>query len=143
MKEQRDEGSFLLDESVYFEIWKTKKDHDFEEDVFKAASNGKLSSIIYILANGTNINIEFPNEEYDGMRMKNSTPMFFSARYGHLKVVEYLIDHGANVNAKNSFNETPLHYSALNGHLKITEYLVYCGAYRNEKDCNVCFYYNQ
>jgi ankyrin repeat protein len=45
--------------------------------------------------------------------------------------VEYLVDHGADVNAKNENGETPLHYAASNGHLPIVQYLVQHGANMN------------
>ena len=47
---------------------------------------------------------------------------------GHLNIVEFLVSHGANVNAKNNNNETPLHIAWKNGHKDIVEYLVSHGA---------------
>ena len=38
------------------ELWQLKKPEDFEPNVFEAATKGKLTSIIYLLATGTNIN---------------------------------------------------------------------------------------
>jgi ankyrin repeat protein len=38
---------------------------------------------------------------------------------GHLAVVQYLIQNGANVNATNSEKNTPLHWACLNGHIEV------------------------
>ena len=36
--------------------WKSTKGPDFTDDIFEAAKDGKLSSVVYLLANGTNVN---------------------------------------------------------------------------------------
>jgi len=83
--------------------WKSTKAPDFESNIFEAAAKGKLTSIMYLLANGTNVNEEYQeDEEYDGLDMKNSTPLHFSSRYGHLSVVEYLVNQKADINSKNN-----------------------------------------
>ena len=83
--------------------WKSTKAPDFEGNIFEAAAKGKLTSIMYLLANGTNVNEEYQeDEEYDGLDMKNSTPLHFSSRYGHLSVVEYLVNQKADINSKNN-----------------------------------------
>jgi len=78
--------------------WKTTIPPNFEGNVFIAAATGKLSSIMYLLSNGTTADIYYQNETYDGLEMKNATPLDFSSRYGHLGVVEYLINNGAIIN---------------------------------------------
>jgi len=80
--------------------WRSTKPPDFEGNIFEAAAKGKLTSIIYLVANGTNVNKKYPNEKYDDNYMKNSTPIHFSSSYGHLRVVEFLINHKASLNAK-------------------------------------------
>jgi len=83
--------------------WKSIKAPDFESYIFEAAAKGKLTSIIYLLANGTNVNERFPIfDKYDGLCLKNSTPLHFCSRYGHLSVVEYLVNQKADINAKDN-----------------------------------------
>ena len=82
--------------------WKSTKAPDFESNIFEAAAKGKLTSIIYLLANGTIVNERYPSDKYDGWGMKNSTPLHFSSRYGHLSVVEYLVNQKANINEKDN-----------------------------------------
>jgi len=44
--------------------------------------------------------------------------------YGHINVVEYLVNIGADINSKSLNHETSLHYSAIKGHLSVVEYLI-------------------
>jgi len=64
------------------------------------------------------------------------TPLHYAARYGHLSVVEYLVNQKADINAQSSGypSGTPLHYAAQNGHLSVVEYLVNQKADINAKD---------
>jgi len=111
-----------------FGKWKSTKAPDFEGNIFKAAAKGKLTSIIYLLANETVVNekynneneeeemdiedndeeeeeeidIEYYDEEEEKLLREDSTPLHFSSMFGHLSVVEYLLYKKADVNAKDS-----------------------------------------
>jgi len=67
------------------------------------------------------------------------TPLHYAARYGHLSVVEYLVNQKADINAKDGDDYTPLHFSAENGHLSVVEYLINQKADINSKDNRVEF----
>ncbi len=56
------------------------------------------------------------------------TALHTAATYGHLAVVQYLVEQGASINAQGTNGETALMWAALNGHLEIVEYLVGQGA---------------
>jgi len=62
------------------------------------------------------------------------TPLHFAAQAGQTDVVEYLIAHGADVDAKNSSDETPLHAAAAKGHKEIVELLIAKGAEVNAEN---------
>jgi len=95
MKNKREEFEGIVNGK-----WKSIKAPDFEGNIFEAAATGKLTSIVYLLANGTNVNEIYNNEDYYfDWGMKNSTPLHFSSLFGHLRVVEYLVNHKADVNA--------------------------------------------
>jgi len=136
-KEKEEEERKQKEEFERNEKWKSTKAPDFEGNIFEAAAKGKLTSIIYLLANGTNVNEKYQNDEYDGWgRMKNSTPIHFSFRYGHLNVVEYLVNQNADIDSKNDGLCAPLHFAAGGGCLSVVEYLVNQKADINAKDKN-------
>jgi len=133
-KKEEDERK-IKEEYESIEKWKTTKAPDFEGNIFEVAAKGKLKSIIYLLANGTKVNEWFSNDNYDGwVGMQNSTPLHFSSRYGHLHVVEYLVNQKAVINSKDNEYRTPLHCAAINGHHRVVEYLVNQKADINAKD---------
>jgi len=76
---------------------------DFIGDIFEVAKDGKLTSVIYLLANGTNVNSKDPSN--DGWHYTNRTALHYAAEYGHLSVVEYLVNHKADINAKDNYIE--------------------------------------
>ena len=57
-----------------------------------------------------------------------SDALYGAARNGHTDVVEYLLRHGASVNAKGVFGGTALHWAAMNGHAGTVDLLVARGA---------------
>jgi len=69
------------------------------------------------------------------------TPLHYSAQFGQLSVVEYLVNQKADINAKNKDDLTPLHLAAANGHLSVVEYLVNQKADINAKNNYVEFLY--
>lgn len=63
-----------------------------------------------------------------------SDALYAAARNGHAGVVAYLLDSGANVNAKGVFGGTALHWAAMHGHRGTTQLLVSRGADVTIKD---------
>ncbi|KAK6481232.1 60 kDa lysophospholipase isoform X2 [Huso huso] len=64
-----------------------------------AAKIGDINALEAIREMGSNLN----SEDYDGQ-----TPLHIAASEGHLKVVQYLLGHGATVHAKDRYSDTPL-----------------------------------
>jgi len=56
------------------------------------------------------------------------TPLHWAARYGHLSVVQYLCEQGADNEARNMYHNIPLHWAARYGHLPAVQYLCEQGA---------------
>jgi uncharacterized protein len=63
-----------------------------------------------------------------------SDALYAAARNGHSEVVEYLIGHGANIDAKGVFGATGLHWAAINGHARTVQLLISRGADLTLKD---------
>ena len=65
------------------------------------------------------------------------TPIYVACQNGHIEVVKYLVEHGANINkGNNNNNATPLDIACEKGHEKVVKYLVEHGAYIHEGDNN-------
>ena len=105
-----------------------------------AAGLGKLETVEGIIASGADLSAhrrrgapESPDDHWpaDSAQIRGdvlSDAMFSAARNGHTEVVEYLLDQGAQVDAKGVFGGTGLHWAAINGHRKTVELLIARGA---------------
>ncbi|MHB1329497.1 MAG: ankyrin repeat domain-containing protein, partial [Gemmatimonadales bacterium] len=63
-----------------------------------------------------------------------SDALYAAARNGHTTVVEYLADHGADINARGFFGATGLHWAAINGHRQTVAWLMARGAALDLRD---------
>ena len=71
---------------------------------------------------------------YTGWIRSGETPLHIAAYEDALKVAEYLVGRGADINAKTKRGSTPFHFAAWNDALKVAEYLVGRGADINAKN---------
>jgi len=55
-------------------------------------------------------------------------PLYLAASEGRLEAVRYLLNEGADVNAREKFGGTPLTEAAYHGHLNVVEELLFHGA---------------
>jgi len=87
-------------EGILLDEWKTKKPESFVDNIFLAALNGNLSSVIFLVSNGCDINSKCPKDIQDEWSVPNATPLHFASLNGHLSVVDYLSKNGADINAQ-------------------------------------------
>ncbi|KAN0133423.1 Ankyrin repeat-containing domain protein [Lactarius tabidus] len=52
------------------------------------------------------------------------TALCFASCYGHLGIAELLLEHGANVDVRNSYGRTPRQEALAYGHSRIAEVLL-------------------
>uniref|UniRef100_A0A8B9KYW1 Poly [ADP-ribose] polymerase n=1 Tax=Astyanax mexicanus TaxID=7994 RepID=A0A8B9KYW1_ASTMX len=65
---------------------------------------------------------------------RQSTPLHFASGYNRVTVVDYLLQHGADVHAKDKGGLVPLHNACSYGHYEVAELLVIHGAVINVAD---------
>ncbi len=97
-------------------------------DFLKLCKSGDAVKVQEAITNGADVNAR---NNYDGL-----TALMWAARHGHADVVEVLMKHGADVNAKNNDGWTALMHSALNDEAEAAEVLLAHGANVNVKDNN-------
>ncbi|CAH0559644.1 unnamed protein product [Brassicogethes aeneus] len=101
---------------------------DVECQILEAAKSGDLEQVQRLLT-------AYPHivncRDLDG---RHSTPLHFAAGYNRVSVVEYLLQQGADVHAKDKGGLVPLHNACSYGHYEVTELLVKHGASVNVAD---------
>ncbi|XP_058447048.1 poly [ADP-ribose] polymerase tankyrase [Malaya genurostris] len=101
---------------------------DLECQLLEAAKAGDLDTVRRIvLSNPMTVNCR----DLDG---RHSTPLHFAAGYNRVPVVEFLLEHGAEVHASDKGGLVPLHNACSYGHYEVTELLVKHGANVNVAD---------
>ena len=66
------------------------------------------------------------------------TPLFLAAAYGHIDILRYLVENGADINACSDDHCTPLMIAIKMGHIDVATYLVEHGAKVDLKDDRGC-----
>ncbi|XP_031416703.1 poly [ADP-ribose] polymerase tankyrase-2 isoform X2 [Clupea harengus] len=99
---------------------------DTERQLLEASKSGDLE-VVKKLCTLQNVNCR----DVEG---RQSTPLHFAAGYNRVAVVEYLLQHGADVHAKDKGGLVPLHNACSYGHYQVAELLVIHGAVVNVAD---------
>lgn len=89
-----------------------------------AAHKGKLAVVDYLMR-------KMDLEKAD---LKGRTPLLLAAETGHLQVAKYLLDAGADINARSSNGGNVLTWSSCNDHCKSVEFWLACGVDINSRD---------
>lgn len=79
------------------------------------------------------------NQNPDILNVKNSdglTPLNLASYRGHLDIVKFLLDRGADVNIGDNENSQPIHNSTVAGHIDVIDLLLAHGVDINARDDN-------
>ncbi|XP_076257576.1 tankyrase isoform X2 [Rhynchophorus ferrugineus] len=101
---------------------------DVEGQLLEAAKAGDLDQVQRYLGSYPHI---VNCRDLDG---RHSTPLHFASGYNRVQVVEFLLQQGADVHAKDKGGLVPLHNACSYGHYEVTELLVKHGASVNVAD---------
>lgn len=117
--------------------------HDNDnEAILWAIKNGQTDVVQYLIEHGANIyrccrghspiTAAYEHGRLNMLKLLN-IPVDLSwfpiiASYGHLHMVEYLVDHGANVNKRTPWGDTALRMACAEGYEDIVKYLIENGA---------------
>ncbi len=96
------------------------------DEIFEAAKQGDLAKIQALVGKNPDL--------VNAKDQEQSTPLHSAAAAGRLKIVEYLIEKGADVNAWNNAHQNPLLYAAYHGRSEIVCLLLEKGAEYSEQD---------
>lgn len=106
-------------------LFNTTTSYADSKELFKAVTNGDISTVKALLDRGANVNAV---EEKYGI-----TPLHMAAYQGNMELVQLLLDRGANINAKDKEGEAPLHSASNNGQLQVVKLLINKGADINSR----------
>jgi ankyrin repeat protein len=85
-----------------------------------ASNGGSRSKAVRLVEAGANVNEANPGNGW--------TPLHAAAANGHTRMVETLIEQGADINAQDLAGSTPLHLAAARGHTDTISILLGYGA---------------
>jgi len=88
--------------------------------VFDAAREGDLDAVRVLVAADAEL-----VRATDG---SDRTPLHLATLYGHLEVVSFLLDSGADIDAREEDGETPLHSAAWRSRLDVGRMLIERGS---------------
>ena len=111
-----------------------------DQHLIIASSKGELEQVQVLVAQGANINggclqsaakyghfkvVEYLVEHGADINIDNSEPLRWASTYGKLIIVRYLVSKGADITA---FNHEAVRFARSHGHLTVTDYLISKGA---------------
>ena len=121
-----------------FEDHRPSKNNQFASDVVEiigATEAGDLSKLAALLARNPGlVDANAPLSDSYPIQAKGWKPLHIAAWHGHKKAVEFLIEQGADINARCEGNRMPLHYAIEAGSRETQQLLLERGA---EIDINI------
>jgi len=86
--------------------------------IHHAAHRGELGEVMKLIQGNPGMVDSIDDDSFEG------TTVHHADKYGHVEVANYLLDQGANVNARDRYGCTPLFRACMGAHLRVVELLV-------------------
>jgi ankyrin repeat protein len=104
----------------YVNRWMHEDKEESIKPLIQAAMNGHAEAVRVLMSRGAEINTHDP--------CHGQTALHVAAHQGHKEIAIYILDHGADFNAKDNQGFTPLICAAQEGHLPLVDLLDLRGA---------------
>ena len=88
-----------------------------ETAIHAAALAGQADILSLLIQHGGDV-----NDRYEHPRQY--TPLLVASEYGRLEAGNFLLNHGADINARDVFNDTTLMYATIRGHVEFARMLL-------------------
>ncbi|XP_053963428.1 rabankyrin-5 [Anastrepha ludens] len=125
--ENEDIAQILLRHGVDTDCWHTGPGNCLQTLLHRAIDEKKESIAIFLIKSQCDIDSPRhpgPNDEGGDEANLKASPLHLCCHCGFTKVLQALIDHGANVNALDINNQTPIHIAVRNHQEKIVSILL-------------------
>jgi ankyrin repeat protein len=99
---------------------------NLDKQLIRAAIDGNLERVQELAWAGANVNAQDPQNS-------NKSPLRQAAAYGHIKIVAFLLDSGADIEIKDVNQVTPFMCAAGQNHIEIVDLLIARGACLNSR----------
>ncbi|XP_078608945.1 death-associated protein kinase 1-like [Branchiostoma floridae x Branchiostoma japonicum] len=86
---------------------------------YTAVEEGDVQTVRRGLEAGVDVNVK-----RDWVGWPDRTPLHVASRYGQTELAELLIEHKAEVDARDGYGRTPLHVASMNGQTEVAELLI-------------------
>lgn len=117
--EQDEIASVLVRHGVDTDCWSPGPDGCQQTLLHRAIDENKEYAAIFLIKSGCDLDTPRqpgPNGEGGDEAKDKASPMHLCSQWGLVRVLQTLIDHGANVNALDCANKTPLHFAIESQH---------------------------
>jgi len=88
--------------------------------LFHTIENNDFEMLNFFVENGENVNNCDMDHQY--------SPLHYACKFGNIKIIQYLVENGAELDTIDKYGRTPLCFAAENGHINIVKYLLKLGA---------------
>ncbi|KAK0087935.1 hypothetical protein PV325_013711 [Microctonus aethiopoides] len=125
--DQEDTASILVTHGADTDCWTTGPDGCLQTLLHRAIDDNKEEIAQFLIRSGCDLNAPRrpgANGEGGEEAHDNCAPLHLCCQWGLEQVVQTLVEHGANVNARDAEGKTPIHIAIQNQHTQIISLLL-------------------